>query len=461
MPNEEQETNYFTKENAFYVLSILQKTGIISKKKATRIKRAWDIANGDSLKFSDVKILFDLAKEDIGKIYQYLPQSFKDVYNHPDWEKGRQFFNEEKSKLDDIWNDAYENNPITKVLRSYNDYQNFKTRRIDIPNENPSEVEVQADGSVSNLPSSTQVMSNGKKEKVEDPAKTLENSETPVDDIPLHLSRRNPFRKTEQAILGYTSYTPLQTCSATEAVGRCYRLNSIYDCESITTHTPNPATTTSDTADATVQTPMWRNYYMNFYRFWHVVGCRWKVTIEPSHTVNVENGQYTAYLYFHGLEHPPTKTVSGVQINHQYRIQHPGVQWKHFYPGEATQSTIGGNPAPPDTFQYINTTVTQNSKRNVCTFSGFWKPGMIHHEVGEDEHIQTWHKEIEVPPTPELLTVLIQPGPRNEAPASSLTFRIYIELEYYTQFKDLKTIYQWVMPDSDIPGITDFAAQSL
>lgn len=259
--------------------------------------------------------------------------------------------------------------------------------------------------------------------------------------------------------MGYQTYKASQTLSSTTAIANCYRLNSINDCETITTHDDDPNIENVDTADATVNYPMWRNYWLNYYRYWHVVACKWSVKIEPLFSTSERAGQYTAYLYFHGIEHPPLQTVAGTLIEHKYRVQHPGVQWKHFYPNYALIGTVetAGTPAAAET----DWNIMINQKHRFIEFSGMWKPGMIPHEVAEDDQLSTWHKPDDVPPTPDLMTIMVQPGPRNEATASSLAYRVYVELEYHTQFKDLKTVYQWVMPDSDIPAITNYVAQDL
>lgn len=482
-----ESSNLLNKENILFLLRMLKLGGFITAKRHNQLKRAVAIAHGDKIQFKDFMTLYQLIKEDFPDINKFIkrnniPTTFKQWWEQvkqgvDDVQSMRKAAHEESLGINQSRNPNYVESKKRPLAGTSNDVESAvnlpKRSQEDINNqyfkEHPNLTNQQKSNikkglrgaitekdlkgsSVTNLPDNTQVMPTPI--PVE---RQLVNSETPVDDIPLHFSRRTPFRKTEQAILGYQTYKPSQTLSTTTAIANCYRLNSIYDCETITTHDDDPSTTALDTADATVNKPMWRNYYINYYRFWHVVGCKWKVIIEPTYSVNTRTGQYTAYLYFHGLEHPPLQTASGALIEHKYRVQHPGVMWKHFItPWAGISTSAGGGDAI-----YTHTNYVPNQKNdNLVEFSGFWKPGMIKHEVSEDEIVETWHKAEDVPPTPELMTILVQPGPRNEATATDLKYRVYVELEYYTQFKDLKTIYQWVMPDSDIPAITDYVAQS-
>lgn len=455
--NEDNTSSLFNKENALYLLKILRKTGFISAKRKRQIERGIRLSTGESITFTDFQILYEFIQDDYPELSKAISEGdvpgtfrawWKEVTTgYHDVQAMRKAYAEEKRGIFQSNNPHY----IPKRTRPP-----AGTSEDTEPATNLKKVKPNS-SSVSNLPTTTDMVavssSNSNQQFINmvsaksNPVpieSELVNSETPVDNIPLHLSKRTPFKKTEQAILGYQTYKAAQTLSATTAIANCYRLNSIYDCETITTHDDDPSTITADTADATVNTPMWRNYYMNYYRFWHVVGCKWKVLIEPTSDSRDANGQYTAYLYFHGLEHPPLQTVSGALIEHKYRKQHPGVMWKHFTCNE----------------EFWTSGVVPNVKNRFVEFSGFWKPGMIKHEVAEDEMVETWHKATEPPPTPELMTIMVQPGPRNGAAATTLKYRVYIELEYYTQFKDLKTIYQWVMPDSDIPAITDYVAQA-
>lgn len=265
--------------------------------------------------------------------------------------------------------------------------------------------------------------------------------ETGVTPIPFRRSRKSPFDSTTQAILPYTSLKTAQSCAlgtgADSVVVKQFRLNSIYDCES--THSYAAITTpTADSADATVNLPMWRAWYTRFYNYWTVVGCEWSVSLLQ--TATKEYGQLEAFVYFHGVQQPPVVDTAGtpVRIPKDFRIQHPGVMYKR----------LKGQP------EGTGVRYPAYEAKNWTTFSGFWTPGKIHHEVVEDELQQTWHKGLEVPPTPEFMTIMVQRS--DESTNAAMTFDMYVTLKYHTQFKDLLATYQYITPTTSVAALDNF-----
>lgn len=266
------------------------------------------------------------------------------------------------------------------------------------------------------------------------------HGETPVERIP--YSRWSPFNETQQALLTYHAFKGTTNLSDTTAVGWSYRLNSIYDCESIITYAADPAPV-ADVADATINTPKMRAYWISLYQYWTVTKCTWRVRIFPK--AGQVTQQMTCYIYFHGLQHPPLVDGGG-NVHHEYRRKHPGVIWKHinFKPDVSTGGVIYSD------YEYVE------------EFSGVWYPGSIKHEVVEDDLSQVWHKETEVPPVPENITILLQPSPTNQTTnaTNQMNARMEITLEYHTQFKDLRAVHQYIVSSSDLAAVTDYAAQT-
>jgi hypothetical protein len=272
----------------------------------------------------------------------------------------------------------------------------------------------------------------------------VQHGETAVEPIPTRVSLRKPWPETVQVVMPYYKILPSQTLSTTSGIANAWRLNSIYDCETITTYSADPAAV-ADVADATINLPMWRNYWMTFYQYWSVVKTTWRIRLRCPNLSSVE--EQTAYLYFHGLQRPPLQTTAGGYIYHEHRIQHPGVIWKHIRPKHDMYSFVGHEP---HRFLWFE-------------FNGTWTPGSIKHEVVEDELHQTWHKATEVPPTPEVMTLIVQPSAYNEEVevGTNMRFIAEISLEYHVQLKDLKAAYQYVDHTTAIPGIAGIAAQVL
>lgn len=271
----------------------------------------------------------------------------------------------------------------------------------------------------------------------ESAARNLQNGETAVSKIP--RSRYKPFNDTEQVIMNYYKYNAAKALSATTAVGHSYRINSIYDSE-ITPLTyvedPTPA---SDAAGAIVNTPHMRPYWMTWYRYWTVVKCDWHIRVIPNTRLTL--GEADVYLYFHGLQCPPLATSTPSLITYQYRRLHPNMMHKRLI---------------FDTTGSVNDSLLEKG----VTFSGTWYPGMVRHEVHEDEFHQVWNQASEAPPQREAVTILVQPSDRNEADPVNLTYRLEVSFDYHVQLKDLKAKFEYLTSESGFSAVSVVAQQN-
>lgn len=265
------------------------------------------------------------------------------------------------------------------------------------------------------------------------------HGETPITNIPRAVF--NPWPKTINVIMPYRTMMSIGVTNdpATTPTGYSFRLNSIYDCRKNTyTYTADPSAT-ADTADGTVNTPHMRPYWMTFYRYWSVVRSRYRVTIMRLSTA-IGDRHDTFYFYHHGLQGPPLVSTGTTPVEHRYRKHHPGVKWLDFYSRNMNTA-------------YTNNSIYDNTKY----VHGYYEPGSIRHEIVEDELAQTWHKDTEVPPTPEMLTIIPQVGERDIANTVSISYRMWVEIEYEVQLKDLYAQYEYLTANTNVPAITTFA----
>lgn len=89
----------------------------------------------------------------------------------------------------------------------------------------------------------------------------------------------------------------------------------------------------------------------------------------------------------------------------------------------------------------------------------FFLPGKIDHEVVEDELAQVWQTASEVPPTPEVLTLIIQPSARNKE-TSAISYVLDVIIEYEVQLKDLKAQYQYIAQDTSVSALSNCTIQN-
>lgn len=268
------------------------------------------------------------------------------------------------------------------------------------------------------------------------------HGETGID--PYKYPKRTPWKPTETVVMHYFATPGAQTITTAAPAWWSYRLNSIYDCRDSATWSDVEPSIVADSADATVNTPTWRNYWTTFYNYWTVTECKYRIRfrIDPASATSKET-QLMCYVYHHGIQKPPLyaePTGSGTTvIDHQFRRQHRGM---YYFPITYKPDTGFSNID-----QYDN---------NVC--SGTWTPGSIEHEVAEDELQHIWNKVSEVPPTREGLTIIVQKSPVN-GDTGSITILSEVSLEYTVQLKDLKRAYQYPTQSTAVPAIANASAQ--
>lgn len=260
----------------------------------------------------------------------------------------------------------------------------------------------------------------------------------------INYTKFHPFKRTEQVLMPYyTSNTLTYPANATSAVALTFRLNSIYDIihagATFSNIDPNVTPPTADTPDAALsrEVPMMREYWKQFYSYWHVVKCEWKFSYLPSIINMTTNLQNQLFFYEHGIQYPPlTQTVAGTAklIPWHVRQYHPHVR----------QQTIKNHGAD------------QQLHSNWQTVSGTWRPGDIQHEVAEDELTRVWHKFEAVPPTAEKLTIMLQSMDGQPLDAGTYNLKYKMEMHYTVQLKDLKTQYEFITEASGIPEVTGF-----
>lgn len=268
----------------------------------------------------------------------------------------------------------------------------------------------------------------------------------------IQYTKFHPFKRTEQVLMPFYNHQNfLYTENATSATAHTYRLNSIYDIihgsAAFSIIDPNIAAPTADTPDASpnIQVPMMREYWKQFYSYWHVVKCEWKFSILPPAYDRGTNIQFQLFFYEHGIQYPPiTQTVNSVAklIPWHVRKYHPHVR----------QHTIE------------NVRMDDQRHNRWQTITGVWQPGDIQHEVAEDEFTRVWHKFEQVPPTSEKLTIMLQLMDGFDTATLATTSHVFqtrMTMHYTVQLKDLKTQYEFITEATGIPAVTDFRQKTI
>lgn len=229
-------------------------------------------------------------------------------------------------------------------------------------------------------------------------------------------------------ILPYWSHVTsgsLSTTAGSRNANVVLRMNSIYDVrksDNIATFVPDPTVAAQVVDGGTKEKPMWRDYWGQFWEYWTVVECRWKIS---GHVTNDSNDHQLGIAYgYTGLQQPPYVSSGSTDITYnEYQ------RWKGFKVISARSSVVSNQ-------------LNNLSGDNCYVISGVYHPGDGVHEVAEDELVETWIKGDNVPKEANNLWVRFFYMPQSDV-STSLTFTYSIELEYVVQYKDQKAIWQF------------------
>jgi len=259
--------------------------------------------------------------------------------------------------------------------------------------------------------------------------------------MPWARPKKHPFTEYQNTILTFSRQGSFQinttTSSATQGQQVLkFRLNSIYDCYLETVTAANellPPVADQPDAIGIRQVPPMRGYWASKYNYWTVLGCRYKMklwsTKIPADTGVSPIQAWSVWTYHHGVEHPP-ETAPGTTVVTDFmrRTFH-----RHCHQEIYT-------PPPQDKSQ-------SNVRENMLIINGASKIGQVHHEIVEDELAQTWHRVAEVPPSREIVTFIFNKTDQSFADTRVEDFNYEMEIEYMTQWKDLKRKYQYPTVD--------------
>ena len=287
------------------------------------------------------------------------------------------------------------------------------------------------------------------------PAGNAPSKETPISRYP---SLTYGLQETHTTILPFRTYCSVKSTNYETPQKLEFRLNSIYDI--IKHQVSNTAAATTSTladgiygykifngapltftasnrlglfpntltagADAT-ERPFWRDYWANFYEYYTVLGCKYKITIVNTSNQSTPGAADMEFAYEMD-SYSQTQGASGnvMTVGPYHEVRgYKNVKW-----------TTAHSGAPI------------NSNDYVTTIAGEYRPGMVRHNIVNDGDIKTWTKISDggVPTNTDTLVILAFPADMssNIRPAGDTTTaqsgcNIRIELDYIVQFKDLQS----------------------
>lgn len=212
----------------------------------------------------------------------------------------------------------------------------------------------------------------------------------------------------------------------------------------------NAPTTLPDASDLTLETARWFNFYAGMYNYYHVVSCKWHLTIE-----NMMSEPIWVHQFYHGETMPPY-FASNQDMLHWNDCE------SHFVGPIAHAMVTGGRETEEleENAQNEETTaitgpsnvnwstqdhVSAKGRSNILQLSGQYSPGDFKQEIHLDSEIENWSAVNANPLLSERFSFRVKPQ-WDQVPVSSansiartLRYRYIWRCEYLVEFKELVT----------------------
>lgn len=330
-------------------------------------------------------------------------------------------------------------------------------RKRSVPEATKRMVEANAPQTLSNLQAAAQPMSGGGGSG--NPAGLRE---TPID----FPDRKHPVQR------GPPDYTfatlpyirDVRVTTTRWVLDHGYRMTSPYD-PSITQAATvdlntglgaaNSSTVEASDASDVTQTPArWFDFYSTMYNYYHVIGCRWHLTIE-----NLKTEPLWLHILYFNDEVPPVgatnedmlcwnDTESHYLGTHAVAITNTGeVETNHTVNNlnNIEGSGTAGNNPNYETGNHVNAM----GNKPILQLSGSYRPGQKKRQIHLDSEVENWTSVSANPALPEKLLLRFKPYwnaiDTNDANTydRTVSFRYTFRCEYLVEFKELKTGLRW------------------
>nr|QTE03921.1 MAG: capsid protein [Pavo cristatus parvoviridae sp.] len=285
--------------------------------------------------------------------------------------------------------------------------------------------------------------------------------ETPVD-IPdwKHPVSRGPADYTF-ATLPY--YKDRLISTTRTGVDHGFRMTSPYDPEitnaaatDLNTNVTGTATfisvEASDASDTTATAARWFDFYSTMYNYYHVLGCRWHLTVQNLKTEPI----WLHWMYYNDEVPPLGATNEDMQCWNDTEshligpIAHAVTSSGFVETNErnVNVNNVEGAGTSGNTPNYESTMV-ETKANNILKISGQYRPGQKRRQIHLDSEVENWTAVTANPALPEKLLLRFKPVwnaiDTNDANAYERDIRVHytFRIEYLVEFKELKTGLRW------------------
>lgn len=275
--------------------------------------------------------------------------------------------------------------------------------------------------------------------------------ETPVDD-PFNIQRGPPDYS-----FATLPYVLDQVYSANNFMRQhSFRMTSPYDAlVTSTSFDLNPGAgftnvlgVLPDAGDVTVNKSRWFDLYASMYKYYHVIACRWHVTIENQTMQPIWVHQY----YGNATERPVDASNVDMMLWRDTKsyyvgpvaqaITSSGLERNEIPAGENFET--GGVAGTTSNYETGNH-VAAKGPSYILQLSGEYRPGDAEREIRTDNLVENWTLCSTNPSLPERLNIRVKGQQESLNPTGGdalvynqlITYRMFTRIEYLVEFKEL------------------------
>lgn len=299
--------------------------------------------------------------------------------------------------------------------------------------------------------------------------------ETPVDDV-MNVSRGPPDYTFATLPFMYD-----QVSDDTNWAGQwTFRMTSPYDCsvsssytdQNAGTGTARTATPFADGVAESQEKARWFDFYASMYKYYHVVSCRWRVTFENMSGEDL----WVHQMYSNATNPPETASNQDMLLWRDCKSHYVPSGWKSItsqgekedvdmkdnVKNEQTGGTLGASTN--QNFETGNIVSSTGPRGPILQFSGQYAPGDFDREIRTDSLVENWTAVTTNPALPERMFFRVRPQwealGTNDAfdYQRNIKYRFRVELEYLTEFKELKDGLKWPINQQPISFTIKYTA---
>lgn len=292
-------------------------------------------------------------------------------------------------------------------------------------------------------------------------------SETPIDEIT--TIHRGPPNYTFASLPWYYDRQDYVTNTSTH--GWTFRMTSPYDV-SVTGVPTDDNTGTGENKnvvmapaepDSGAQAARWFDFYKSIYKFYHVISCRWFLTIENMMTEPI----WVHIYYSNEVDRPRLATNRDILMWPDVKSHYVGAAanaitgtgWVETGQANANAENAENGGVLPGGINFEDgNLVTPRGPSNVLTTGGVYKPGDYKRDIRLDSDVENWTSVTTNPALSERLSFRVKPqwdaqnlaaGDANNY-GRTLNYRWVYKCEYLVEFKELQEGIKYPIQDQPL-----------